>query len=268
LAGFIGAQLTLWSLTPYRPRLAFDKDQARILLSLGWPLLISSFFRYITWKGDDLLVRYFWGDEQLAYYVLAFSLPYYLKELADMISTVLLPAFTEVQDLRERLTETFSASNRYLAMLFMPIGIAIFIFAPQIVHYVYTDKWAPSIPLLQLCAISFILDISLGFTTGLLAIAIGKVKYILYAYLVAMMFIVTGGVFLIRQYGPLGGAYYTILQPLITVLFVQIPFVFKEIGTLKYLWEIWRPLVAGVGAGLLTHFLIIPWVKSFTSLSV
>lgn len=196
--------------------------------------------------------------------MLAFSIPFYLKELADVISTVLLPAFSKIQDFPERLAEAFSLSNKYLATLFIPAGTATYIFAQPIIHYLYTDKWAPAAPLLQLFAIGFTLDTSLGFTTGWLALARGKVKYTMYSYLIALLCLSTGGLFLIHRYGPVGGAYYTILQTLVIVLFVQIPFIYKEIGTLNYLWGIWRPLVAGAGAGLFTYIIILPMVKSVT----
>ena len=262
LLGFVANYLVLWGMAPCRPRFAFDRSDATELFSFGWPLFISGLSNYFIWQGDDLLVRYYWGDESLAYYTLAFSLPYYLKELVDLICAVLYPAFAKVQDSHEKLAEAFAQSSRYLAFIAAPISMGLCVFAPQIIHYIYSDQWASAVPLLRLFAISFLLAICLGYNWGSLALARARTKYLMFVNLGTVGFLATGGWFLISQYGPIGGAFYGIAQVLLNVFLAGCFIIYQELGTLSYLKEVWKPILASVVAGLLVLQLVGPFLTN------
>lgn len=253
LAGFFAHYAFLWTIAPYRPRFRFDPQVGRSLWGFGWPLMVGSIANYFIYSGDDLLVRYFGGDEQLAFYTLAFALPFYLKEATDVGIAALLPSYARIQDSIKDIEHAFSMANRYLTVLLAPAGIALAVFADPIIRVVYGENWLPTVPLLRVFALSFTLDVTLGYSWGIVALARGKTRYLMYARVLNVLVLLVGGTFLISRYGPMGGALYTIGQVVLFVVTVRCPFVYSELGSLGFLKPVWRPLTAALAAGGLSH---------------
>ncbi|MCX9084501.1 MAG: oligosaccharide flippase family protein [Candidatus Methanoperedens sp.] len=254
LAGFIANVFAIWVFAPYKPKVRFDKADAVQLFSFGWPLLINSILAYIVLQGDDLLVRYFWGDEMLGYYTIAFYMPMYLIQIVNMISAVLLPAFSKIQDSKEKLEYAFAISNKYLAIICVPIGIGMAVFAPQIIHYFYSDKWAPAIPVLQIFALSFMISTSTGYNWGTLAVIKGKTKYFVFNNLIIVLGFISVGYWLIRDYGMMGGAVYNLFTTFITAIIIRIFVIKKFIGNFNYLKSIYPVILSGCLSGVLIYY--------------
>jgi len=251
LAGFVANTVAVWALAPYRPRPKLDLSLARQLYSFGWPLLISSILGFIVWQGDDLMVRYFWGDEELGYYTVAFYMPMYLTEIVGMVSSVLFPAFSKVQDSTDKLEYAFSMSNKYLAIISVPIGMGMCVFAPQIIHYLYTDKWVPAIPVLRVFAIAFMFRVATGYNWTLLPISRGRTKVIMYANLLGTIIMFSMGLCFIKRYGPLGGAMVNLANVLTTTMAFRYYVIKRELGDLSYLKQVWKPIVSGVVSAMI-----------------
>jgi PST family polysaccharide transporter len=262
IAGFIGNYASLWTLAPYRPRLRLNREVARSLIQFGWPLMINGLCNYLVWQGDQWLIVYFWGKEQLAYYVLAFSLPFYLKELVDMVSATLFPFFSRLQGENGKMVNAFASSNKYLSTLTIPIGVALVIFGPQLIHHIYTDKWSASIPFLQLFAVATMLSVVMGYNWGLLVLVSGRTKYLMYVNLWIIFLLGTIGVFMVRQFGPIGGCLFMLIQIALTSLLFRFPIIYRELRSLSFLRGIWKPLIAGGISGWVTHTAIVPAIHS------
>ena len=261
--GFIGLYLVLWTIVPYRPRFQFDRIYAKELYNFGWPLFFSAILGYVVWQGDDVLVRYFCGDEALGYYTLAFALPFYLTEIVQMVGAVLYPAFSKVQDSKEQLNYAFTMSNKYLSIFTVPLGVGLCIFAPHIIHYLYSDKWLPAVPLLQIFALSFVIRVATGYNWALIAMLKGRTRYLLAVNALTAFFMITVGTLLIYLFGMLGGALYNVIQLITMGPLVRFKLIKEELGTLSYLKEVWKPILAGGFAGLLIFFTLVPLVNSF-----
>ncbi|MEO5656303.1 MAG: oligosaccharide flippase family protein [Nitrospiria bacterium] len=266
VASFVALYSSLWALAPYRPRLRFDAAEARSLLSFGWPLLVVGVCSYLVWQGDQWLILYFWGPEQLAYYVLAFSLPFYMKEFADMAAGTLFPIFSKVRGAGYSLQRAFDESNRYLAVLGVFLGTTLCVFAPAIIHFVYTDKWAPAVPLLRLFAIAMTCSMVIGYNWGALAVVAGRTRYVMIVNLWILALLGTLGVFLISRFGPMGGVMFMAAHVAVMIGVFRLPFIYRELNSLSFLAPVARVAAAGVIAGGLTHLFIVPSIASFGGL--
>jgi O-antigen/teichoic acid export membrane protein len=224
--------------------------------------MINGLCNYLVWQGDQWLIVYFWGKEQLAYYVLAFSLPFYLKELVDMVSATLFPFFSRLQGENGKMVNAFASSNKYLSTLTIPIGVALVIFGPQLIHHIYTDKWSASIPFLQLFAVATMLSVVMGYNWGLLVLVSGRTKYLMYVNLWIIFLLGTIGVFMVRQFGPIGGCLFMLIQIALTSLLFRFPIIYRELRSLSFLRGIWKPLIAGGISGWVTHTAIVPAIHS------
>jgi PST family polysaccharide transporter len=261
-AGFIANMATIWAIAPYKPHPRFDLSQAKQLYSFGWPLLISSILGFIVWQGDDLMVRYFWGDAELGYYTIAFYMPMYLTQIVNMVSAVLLPAFSKVQDSKEQLEYAFTMSNKYLAIICVPIGMGMCVFAPQIIHYLYSDKWMPAIPLLRLFAIAFTFRVAFAYNWNILYLSKGKTREIMYGTVGLALLTILFAPYLIYKFGPFGGALFNVLAIIIWMIPVRLYFIKKIFRKLIFLKDIFKILLSAI----LSSGIII-YIINFTKLS-
>lgn len=258
-AGFAAQILTVWILAPYRPRFAWDPAEARALTLFGWPVLASGIANYFINQGDDLLVRYHYGAANLAIYVLAFALPFYLREFTDVLLGSLLPTYAHFQHSRERTAAAFLQADRYLTAAMIPLSFSLFVFAAPLVTHVFGAKWAEAIPVLRIFALAFTVELMGGYSWGILALARGKTKYLLYVKLWIVGYLVLVGAPLIGRFGMMGGAAYNLTQTLLTVFVIRAWVLRRELGTLSYFGNSVRPLAAAVAAGAV--FLVGPFTS-------
>lgn len=250
-AGFAAQIVVVWILAPYRPRFAWEPAEARALTAFGWPVLASGIANYFINQGDDLLVRYHYGAASLAVYGLAFALPFYLREFTDVLLGSLLPTYAHFQHSRERTASAFLQADRYLTAAMVPLAFSLFVFADPLVTHVFGTKWADAVPVLRIFALAFTVELMGGYSWGILALARGKTKYLLYVKLWIVSYLVLVGAYLIGRFGMMGGAAYNLTQTMITVFLIRAWVLHREIGTLSYFANSVRPLAAAVAAGAL-----------------
>jgi O-antigen/teichoic acid export membrane protein len=250
LSGFTANYASIWILAQQRPRMALSRVTAIKLYSFGWPVLVSGIANYLVIQGDSLAVSYFCGPERLAYYTLAFSMPFYLREFSDILSSSLLPAYSYLRESRELTIAAFLQTNRFLQLLILPCSVALVTFAGPVITFVYGPKWLASIPLLRLLALAFTVQMSCGYTWGILCLAWGKVKYLMAVKLWLVLFFFVAALPLIRHYGTMGGACYTLAAAVLTVGIVRFFILYKELGNAKFLTDSLAPLAASGAAAL------------------
>jgi O-antigen/teichoic acid export membrane protein len=245
LAGFIGNYTTVWALLPYRPRLEFDRRYVLALCFFGWPLVVHSLCNYLINHGDSILVRYFWGDESLAYYTLAFALPFYLKDFADMLLSSLLPAYSQIRDSTDKTVAAFRDTNRYLSAAIVPCGMSLVLLADPLIRVVFGEMWAPAILPLRLLGLAFTINLMGGYSWGVLVLASGKTKQLMYLNLWSVFYLGTVGAYLISKYGLIGAASYAVSAAFITDGLIRNFILYRHLGSLSFLRDTARSLLAG-----------------------
>jgi PST family polysaccharide transporter len=229
-------------------------ERAKALYHFGWPLALSALCNFAIYQMDDVFVRLFWGDKNLAYYTLAFALPYYLKEFTDMLVGSLLPIYSRLSDEYERARTAFIEVNRYLGIAIVPLGLALFFFAEPLTILIFGEKWRPTIPVLKVFAWGFTLETLGGYSWGMLVVARGRTKLNLWAKVANASFLLTVGAFLIWKYGTMGGALAMLGHALLSVFVVRPLILYRELGNLYYLKEGWKALLAACVAGAVSVF--------------
>jgi O-antigen/teichoic acid export membrane protein len=261
LSGFVVGQGFAWAMLPYRPHPTLHREHAISLYHFGWPLAISALCNFAIYQMDDVFVRLFWGDQNLAYYTLAFALPYYLKEFTDLMVSSLLPIYSKLSDAHERARTAFVEVNRYLGIAMAPLGLALFFFAEPLTILIFGEKWRPTIPVLRVFAWGFTIETLGGYSWGMLVVARGKTKLSLIAKSANAAFLLTIGAFLIWKFGIMGGAWAMLGHAVMSVLIIRPLILYRELGNLYYLRDSWKPLVAAVVAGYISVF-ITRWLPA------
>lgn len=247
LSGFFVLLLLSIILLPQKQALfVYDKNVIKEAFFFGAPLLMSSVLGFVVLKWDDFAVRLFWGDSALAFYTVAFYFPLFSLEVVELINKVLFVSFTKVTSSKQKMVFLFNKSNKYIAMIVVPLGVVVSVFSPQIINFLFGEAWLSAVPLMQIFAISFILRGSIGYSWSLIPISKGDTKIVLLGSIGNVLLMIVFGTIVIYYFGVMGG----VIINLLILLFWAIPFrcyvIKREFGNLNFLKEGIVPLFAGV----------------------
>jgi PST family polysaccharide transporter len=247
LVGFATEHALIWVLAPSRPRPRWNGADARGLAKFSMPLLAGALAGYVVFEGDDIMVRTFGTDRDLALYTAAFEWPFYLTTLVAMTSAVLYPALLEAGEPVRR-GRAFLRANRLIAAATVPVGVALVVFAPALVATLYGADWAPAVPMLQIFALAFTLRVATGYNWHLLPMSRGDNRQLLLITAVSAVLTLALGIPLIARWGGLGGAVTNAVVALAWAIPARAVLIRREIGTLSFLGDLTRPLLASIAA--------------------
>lgn len=151
LLNVIIGTITLWVIVKWRPKLVFSFQKLKVLFSYGWKLLVSGLLNtgYNELRGLVIGRKYTASD--LAYYEEGKKYPSLLAVNMDAaFSAVLLASMSKVQDDREKVKEAARKSIRFSSYFIMPCMVGLACVARPFVQVVFTDKWLPMVPYLQI----------------------------------------------------------------------------------------------------------------------
>ena len=129
----------------------FSFQKLKVLFSYGWKLLVSGLLNtgYNELRGLVIGKKYTASD--LAYYEQGKKYPSLLAVNMDAaFSAVLLSSMSKVQDDREKVKMAARKSIRFSSYFIMPCMVGLACVAEPFVCVVFTDKWLPMVPYLQI----------------------------------------------------------------------------------------------------------------------
>ena len=143
-----GGLIAAWA-SPYRLRFRWEGGTLREYWRFSLPLFVAA--------GSGLIVAQlsvFVGEAELGLagagaITLASSIALYTNRVDQIVTQTLYPAICAVKDRTDLLFESFVKSNRLALMWGMPFGIALTLFAPDLVEFVLGSRWEPAVGLLQ-----------------------------------------------------------------------------------------------------------------------
>jgi O-antigen/teichoic acid export membrane protein len=136
---------------PLRPLLA--KRELRDLLGFGVGVTLNGVIAYIGRNGDNFLVGRFLGTTALGLYSRAFNfmmLP--INYFSNVIPTVLIPAFSEIQTDRARVGRGYLMGVQTATLITAPVMVWVIVSAPHLIIGLYGERWAGAVVPLQLLA--------------------------------------------------------------------------------------------------------------------
>lgn len=145
---------------PWRPRFIYSFDRARSLLkfssSVAGAGLIGTIFNEIR----GLLIGRFYTPADLALFNKGGSLPKLIvSNIEGTIGAVLFPAMSKFGDDREQVKSIMRRSmgvGSYTMFFFLTTLIVV---CEPVVRILYTDKWVPCVPYMQLFCLMCMIDI-------------------------------------------------------------------------------------------------------------
>ncbi|HVR30984.1 MAG TPA: oligosaccharide flippase family protein [Thermoanaerobaculia bacterium] len=217
VAGAAVWSAALWTRVPWRPRLVFDRSDAKLLLGYGKHLVAVSVLVVIATRADHLAVGRFFGPADLGVYAIAFTLPALLFQASSGLSLVLFPAYARLDRDRDRLRAAALRTLRLVAALFVPAGIGLGLVAEPLVMVVFGPEWRPAIGVLPWLGAWAALQ-SLTHHFGDVYKAIGEVRILAWLSAITTVLLLPG----LLWAGRSGGGLVAIVAVLIAVRAVRL----------------------------------------------
>ena len=105
-----------------------------------------------------LAIGKIYSAEQLAYYNRANQFPNLITtNINGSISSVMLPALSNEQEDRQKLKHMMRRAIKISSFLMFPMMFGLVAVSDPLVKIILTDKWLPSVPLMQLLCFSYVL---------------------------------------------------------------------------------------------------------------
>ena len=77
------------------------------------------------------------------------TLTRYIDRADQIVTATIYPAICAIQGQRRALEEMYLKSNRATLLWVLPYAVGVVLFAPDLVHFVLGNRWAPAVVLLQ-----------------------------------------------------------------------------------------------------------------------
>jgi O-antigen/teichoic acid export membrane protein len=166
--------IILWRSSDWRPGFKVSKRHYKELVTFGASIVGNNALTVLTKRSDDLLIGYFLGPTLLGFYTIGYQLLLIIIRLVtEVTNSVAFPTFSRIQHQPERMRKAFYKVTQYTSVFAFPVFIGLAVLAPEIVPAVFGEKWAPSIPVMQVLALIGVLQ-SVLFFNGSVIKASGK----------------------------------------------------------------------------------------------
>lgn len=154
LAGRFSSTVVSYIVHGYRPSVGFEYDLGKELFSYGKWIFGTEILIFLFYQGDDAFVGWFLGATALGFYQLAYQFSNApATEVTHVITSVALPAYSQVQDEVSKLRDGFYRTLQLTSVVSLPMATGIVVVAPVFVRGYMGEKWLPMVPLMQVLVV-------------------------------------------------------------------------------------------------------------------
>lgn len=255
-------------LSPWKIGWGFSHASARELLGFGVPYQLNSVLALIKDNVTPTLIAYWYGPAAVGFVNLAQNIATRPMEIINIVSRVMFPAYSRLQNDTVRLKRWIEKSVKFMAVLYFPAISGLLVTAPYILQYLYadkSDKWLPSLPtLLLFLAGAFPIIVTTTYTNALYAL--GRPKIVLLLMTIYTVLTWGLGAPLIYKFGYVG-----IAMAGLVITYLTLPLVLREMNKVVPIstWEcLKKPLIGSALMSSFTYVFGTMFVDSLSSLII
>lgn len=158
----LSSSILIFYFCSWKPRLIVSFKKISDLMKFGVPLTGAKCLHTLYYNADNFIVGKFLGEKLLGYYYMAFHLStMVIDKLARITNEVSFPVLTKLQSSDDKVRNHFLKISKYIAILFFPSLIGLFLVADDFVRVVLGEKWIPIIyPFKLFCFIGILRTIN------------------------------------------------------------------------------------------------------------
>lgn len=144
----------MWVVIPWHPVMSFSWEPLRLMLPFSVKQLFTSLFTHVNNNVFTLLLGHFYTFAITGYFsqgnkwtTMAYS------TVSGMLNSVGQPVLRQAHTERERLHRVFLKLVRFSCFVSFPALFGLAITAREIIPLAITDKWLPSVPVIQILCV-------------------------------------------------------------------------------------------------------------------
>ena len=142
-----------WITADWAPKAKFSFQSFKKLFGFGSKILASNLIDKIYTSLDSLLIGKIFSPAQLGYYTRALTtkdLP--INNTTNLLSSTLFPVFSKVES-KEKLRAITLKIYLLVFYIVFPMMLGLIMVAKPFVVVLFSEKWLPSVPLLQILCV-------------------------------------------------------------------------------------------------------------------
>lgn len=140
---------------PQHPAMTLGWGALRKIFSYSAYQFLFNVINYFSRNLDKLLMGRYMSLSQLGYYDKSYRLMMLpLQNIAYVVSPVMHPIFSEMQNDLRKLADSYRKVVRLLALIGLPLSVVLWFTAQELVLIIFGDQWQPSVPVFRILALS------------------------------------------------------------------------------------------------------------------
>jgi O-antigen/teichoic acid export membrane protein len=153
VAGGWAAAVAALVACPYTRRPRFERRAAREYTRFSWPVLVYTGSAVVLGQVMYIAGTRLLGLAGVGAIALAATIVQFADRLDTVLTQTLYPVICSVRDRADLLRESFEKSNRLTLMWGLPFGVAVSLFASDLVSYVIGEQWRYAVGVLQVMGV-------------------------------------------------------------------------------------------------------------------
>lgn len=150
--------LLLWFTIKWRPQFVFSKESLKELFDFGWKIFLTNIIITLFNNIRGLIIGRLYNPAVLAFFEKGRQLPHLVvNNLSTTIESILFPVFSNSQEDRGRVKDILKRSIRTSSLFVFPSLIIFACISRPLVIFLFTEKWLPCVPFLQIFCLAFML---------------------------------------------------------------------------------------------------------------
>ncbi len=140
---------------PHSIKPAFTVKALKEVLHFGGGLVLARVFQYSASRADYIVIGRLFGPSPLGLYERAFQIIQLPADyVGNVLGRVLFPAFSIIQEQKEKLRVVFYQAVSTVYIVLMPSMLMLIVLAPEVVGIILGPKWTDTIRPLQILLLS------------------------------------------------------------------------------------------------------------------
>lgn len=134
----------------WKPSFRFSKESFKGLFGFGSKLMVTGVYSVVINNISTIVIGRAFNSSQLGFYTRGSQFSSLIsRTTTDVLGTVTFPVLSHLQDEREHMVSVYRKSLHFTAMVIFPIMILCALLARPIILILLTEKWLPSVVLMQ-----------------------------------------------------------------------------------------------------------------------
>lgn len=147
-----------WHYSKWKPQFVFDKAKFKYHFDYGYKMTLSGLLDIVFVNSYTIIIAKVFSVTQLGFYNRADTLKQLpVSNLSSVLNRVTFPLFSKISNDDAKLKEMYKHIMKLVIFIIAPVLAIMVVFAEPMIRFLFTEKWLPAVPYLQILSIAGLL---------------------------------------------------------------------------------------------------------------